>query len=229
MTIFAKTDQALPCSRLALTAHEFSGLVSGQGSIASFLRTDSPLPPPSPSSSQCAVSKTHFAEKNTVYRSTSGGSLFAADGGVGNTIFEPDVGYSEKADALIESGGSGSGSSSSSSSISYSAGGQLHRRGGGNFLSLEPSGKQRCTKCGEVIAADEFSEHLDFHYAEGLQERYSREGQVAAEIVARVAMSGTVKGRGRPEDDRGSKRQRKQPGRRDDGATKRIDSFFKPT
>ena len=230
MSVFEKTENALPCSRIALTAHDFVGLVSGRGSIASFLRV-SPLkcvPPPSGGSPVCETACARTAASNG--SKCEGGSLSDSarhvddecDGSVGSRASE----------ALSPEGavGRGDGGSGSESSRSGDVGRSRCERNM-EIPSTEPN-KEPCPNCGEPIAPDKLPEHLDFHYAQGLQERYTREGHVAADIAARAPSSEAAKRR-IAEDQRGPTRRpkaKKHSPRRgsNGGATTRIDSFFKP-
>lgn len=221
MAIFAKkTENALPCSRLALTAHDFSDLVSGRGSIASFL---------------CANLKPQAA---TIVSSRSGGGGGGASSPAGAVVIAGDVGdekgvlsrgRTEKAidpqDVRLakseprSSTSSGGGSNCSSSSM----------EGNNSTPAAEDETRdpreEVCPKCGETLAAEEdLQEHLDFHYAEGLQARYSREGDVARDMAARMSGPGGLPKRRREGNTGKGGKQGKVRGREG----RRIDSFFKP-
>ena len=217
MATFAKTENALPCSRLALTAHDFSDLVSGRGSIASFLRSNSK--PNVTTASNCGGGSGGGGG--------GGGTSSPAgvvDGvGVGNekgalsrgrteTSIDPQVFRSSRSEPR-----SGDSSSSNSNSMEDS----------NNPVVEDATSRRRgevCPKCGETLAADEdLREHLDFHYAEGLQERYSREGDVARDMAAKTSGPGGLLKR-RREGNKG------KAGKRGKGGPegRKIDSFFKP-
>lgn len=234
MAIFAKTEQALPCSRLALTAHDFTGLVSGRGSIASFLRVSSPpspLLPSAPPTRRTSLFRSRTSEpleSNIPVRVESpfGGGrssssevparLSGRDGGV-------NVGSDQKETQSPRLG-------RSEPELDDDRGDIIGDWLKSGDAKMEPSGRERdpvsarmgkdggkgCPKCGAKVAAAEMQEHLDFHYAEGLQERYSREGNVAREMEVK---------RKKPEagDWEAKQRRRRQEG----SATTRIDSFFK--
>lgn len=227
MAVFAKNEEALPCCRLALTAHDFSGLVSGRGSIASFLRALPPtssLPPP-PKAAPCPVT-----DKSTAVepgRSNIPSSEMARSVGDDVRCDRRGRGSHEEADPPkglgIGTASDGGGGSSGSIGRSYPIGSEKPPRfhpGGRGMETLED---EECPKCGEAFAADDLQEHLDFHYAQGLQERYTREGDVARDMAAMASNGGAAKRR-RQDGERGAKRQMKKG----DRSAARIDSFFKP-
>lgn len=229
MAIFAKTKDALPCSRLALTAHDFSGLVSGRGSIASFLRV---LPSPSPSPEPAKSVPEAILAVDSSRRRGSGRSLRKVGasrvGGEKTSFF--NVGRSEVAaepDSSISGGGSGDpGGGDGSGSVwggdtrpSHPAGGEHDKP---PSSPLRP--RDTCPKCGKMLANEDLREHLDFHFAEGLQERYSREGGVAQDTASGMPDRGGVSKRRRTE--MGGKRTKSHTKRQ---AAQRIDTFFKPT
>lgn len=207
MAVFAKTEQALPCSRLTLTAHEFSDLVSGRGSIASFLRTAS-----KPAASRAPDWETS-SKTTSLGPGKDRGSTSEACGGGAERDVERNL-CRGRAEADPQDGRH----NRTISSEAVGKIGQLHRRKDTKPPSPQ-SGQKQCHKCGEVVAEGDLREHLDFHYAEGLQERYSREGDFARDMAKRK----------RPGEGGGAKRQTKQLGRRGSRSTARIDSFFKPT
>ncbi|CAM9159339.1 unnamed protein product [Ectocarpus fasciculatus] len=237
MAVFAKTENALPCSRLALTAHEFSGLVSGRGSIASFLRVLPPPPPPPqrpmppPTSpfekSGLKVVKPDAKEAFAVGPSGQAGggrSLPEGDGGdvSGRETAEASTGPRE-----VPRVGSKDGSRIDRSRNFRPS----HLAGDACDESTAPSplrpGHERCPKCGQVLAPEYLQEHLDFHYAEGLQERYAREGDVARDMTARMSDRGGPPTKRKIQEAGGGKGARSQAKR--PAAGRRIDSFFKPT
>lgn len=219
MSVFDKTENALPCSRLALTVHEFVGLVSGRRSIASFLRA------PSPST----LSASPVAGHRPIGEPDEGN-----EGGVTSPSRAARAVKCGSGSYRREAAGSGEvllmeGARSSQSTGRSNVGRSCDEQDVGSS-QLQP-GEERCPKCGEAFASDKLSEHLDFHYAEGLQERYTREGSVAADIVAIGSDRGVTKRRANG-DKRGATRRpkTKQHGRggSSGGAMARIDSFFKP-
>lgn len=249
MTIFAKTKDALPCSRLALTAHEFSGLVSGRGSIASFLRV---LPPPVESPSPEAVKSVPKATLALDPSRRRGGDISLPElvvSGVGGE--QNDVSNRGRGEVTTDPQGvrnfSGEPGSSSGNGSDAGGGGGDAGGGGGDSGSVwgsdtrrsHPAGDESekppssplrpgdnvCPKCEKMLAEEEdLQEHLDFHYAEGLQERYAREGGVAQGMASTMSNRGEVSKRRRQEP--GGKRAKSQTKR---PAGQRIDSFFKPT
>lgn len=229
MAIFSKTKDALPCSRLALTAHEFSGLVSGRGSIASFLRVLPPpveLPSPEPVKSMPKATLVFGPSRQR------GGDRSLPDveaNGVGSE--ENDAFNTGRDEATAEPGSNSGGhgrSRGDSGSVWGSDTRRSHPAGGENDTpppSLLRPGAKVCPKCGKMLAElEDLQEHLDFHYAEGLQERYAREGGVAREMAPAMPDRGDVSKRRRR--DMGGKRTKSQTKR---PAAERIDAFFKPT
>lgn len=230
MAIFAKTKDALPCNRLALTAHDFNALVSGRGSIASFLRVlPSPVESPSPELVKFVPKATLAVDSS---RRKGGRSLpeGGASGVGGEKISFFSVGQGEAAAEpdSSSSGGGGSGGECNIGSVwgsdtkrSYPAGGEQEK---------PPSSPRRprdtvCPKCGKMLAKEEdLREHLDFHYAEALQERYTREGGAAQGTASVMSDRGGVSKRRRHE--MGGKRTKSHTKR---PAAERIDAFFKPT
>lgn len=265
MSIFDKTEQALPCSRLALTAHEFNGLVSGRGSIASFLRAS-----PTEEKKEAAVSSDMSCQAqtpswnggvdkggNNSRVSSSAGkkrgsvrSYFESDDGANAGVTENAAvaaatatnGLSRERTTVV--GGSlstvvdGRGASKTSTALSMSRVVPATMREGAE----EGEEASSCPQCNKSIDAAMMREHLDFHFAEGLQERYSREGHVTGDMAAVGRTSGASNGssssksvekRRRDEGGRGSTPSRSGVGRRVSKTggvrpTARIDSFFKP-
>lgn len=97
--------------------------------------------------------------------------------------------------------------------------------------------KQVCEKCGVCVADGGMSEHLDFHYAEGLQEIYAREGDDARDMQDRASESSSrsdgKRKRGVGETSSSStststrSRGRRTTNPSDGRSTTRIDSFFR--
>lgn len=220
MAVFSKTDQALPCSRLALTVHDFRSLALGRGSIASFLCASPPpllLPVdlPATKTSRITATDTEGAEKGRGWSSEEGCNV---GGGLEYDIRTGQAGKGPKYFGNRNNNCNRSGED-----------GQLRRKGDEVFPLLNP-GEERCPECGGAVVVEYLQEHFDFHYAEGLQERYSREGDVAGDMAARVSDGGEVKRRlevGR-EVKRPPKRPMTQSGQKDARSTSLIDSFFKP-
>lgn len=216
MAIFAKTENALPCSRLALTAHDFSDLVSGRGSIASFL---------------CA----NLKPRATAAPSGSGGG----EGGGASSPAGVELvgGVGDEKGVLSRRGRTEAmadpqdvRSPKSEPRSSTSSGGSSGMKGSNNPTPMagDGAGSPRegvCPKCGEAVGAGEdLREHLDFHYAEGLQERYSREGDVAGEMAARMSDPAGLSKRRRE----GNKGKGGKKGKMEGRDGHKIDSFFKP-
>lgn len=267
MSVFDKTKQALPCSRLALTAHEFGGLVSGRGSIASFLRS---VPTEEKQEYAISVPTSCHAQKpfwsgGADKGANSSSSLSSAEKKRGSvrSYFNSDGANSvmKNVTANVVAATATSGVSNDHSTI---VGGSLSTvlDGSGtrkttptSFMSGVIPATEResgdkggeascCAKCGKSIRADVMREHLDFHYAEGLQERYSQEVNVAGGMAAVNRTPDASKGSGssstrqvekrkRDEGGRESTPSRSGVGRRASRAgnarpTTRIDSFFKP-
>ena len=216
MASFEKVEGALPCVRLALTAHEFSGLASGRSSIASFLCASAAPPLEVPcleaSSEKGDEGLGEMAEpsfeleinaRGGAKNSSTGEEVGAADpqGGMKNRSLFPFVGGKDTA--------------------------RLHSGVRRTSPSLE-SGKEECPKCGEAFLSVDIREHLDFHYAEGLQQRYAREGDVARDMAELASAGGGAKRR-RPEGGTVAQRQPAQARRSNTlSANRRIDYFFKP-
>ncbi|CAN0488959.1 unnamed protein product, partial [Ectocarpus sp. 8 AP-2014] len=235
MAVFAKTDNALPCSRLALTAHEFCGLISGRGSIASFLRVlpppppQQPMPPPTSPLEKWGSKGVKPNAKQALAVDPSG------QAGGGRSLPEgddEDVPGTETAEAStgprdVPRVGSKDGSrvdrSRNFQPSSHLAGAACDERTAQS--PLRP-GYERCPKCGKVLSPEDLQEHLDFHYAEGLQERYTREGDVARDMAARISDREGLPKR-KIQEAGGGKRAKSQTKR--PAAGLRIDSFFKPT
>lgn len=246
MALFTKTDDALPCSRLALTAHEFNSLVSGRGSISSFLRViprrdeTSPAKAPHESPSSDPAKPRHKAStvKYLDEREASGGTSLPQEvvegvrGGEDRDVSSRRLGRAATDPQDPSSCGSrsssscgGDGGSGSSKCVGRDAERSHRARSDGEARSPLRSGQQRCPKCERNLAAGEdLQEHLDFHYAEGLQERYAREGDVARDMAARMSDRGGISKR--PRHDAASKGSKSLSKRQ---AGRRIDSFFKPT
>lgn len=237
MAVFAKTDNALPCSRLALTAHEFSGLVSGRGSIASFLRV---LPPPPQQPQQPMPPPTSPLEKSSSKGVKPNAKEALAVGpsgqaGGGRSLPEgddEDVPGKETAEASTDPREVPRVGSKDGSRVDRSRNFQpsSHLAGAARDERTAPSplrpGYERCLKCGKVLAPEDLQEHLDFHYAEGLQERYTREGDVARDMGARMSDREGLPKR-KIQEAGGGKRAKSQTKR--PAAGPRIDYFFKKT
>lgn len=218
MAVFAKTENALPCSRLALTAHDFSDLVSGRGSIASFLCAN--LRPTAAIESRCGGGG--GGEEGGSASSPASSPAGGVVSGVGDEKGVFSRGRTETTteprDAREPRSNTSSGGSSSLK------GGKNHSPSAENETRSPRKAGEVCPKCGETLAGEEdLREHLDFHYAEGLQERYSREGDVARDMAARMSDPGGLSKR-RREGNKGKGGKRGKGGR--EGP--RIDSFFKP-
>lgn len=222
----------MPCSRLALTAHEFSGLVSGRGSISSFLRAPlfTPKTPCSGTPPGCAVVNNSFCGgENLSSPPRAIAEKTSKDGSDRFLVGQMNVG-----ETLSQACASGRNSSSGSSKSNL-----LDAHGGGQPPPLAFSckvGEETCEKCGETVAMDMLREHLDFHYAEELQERYSREGYVAGDIATRNSHSSNSAAK-RSREGGGDRRatnssssgRRAKPGRRTDVCSMPpIYKFFKP-
>lgn len=231
MAIFAKTKDTLPCSRLALTAHDFSGLVSGRGSIASFLRVLPPLvESPSPQSVDVMPKVTPALDPSPRRgdgRSLSGVEASGVEGGQNscNSNRGRREATAEPGSSSSFNGSRGGGDNGGDNGSVWGSDTRRSRPAGASHCHPRPGAKV-CPKCGKMLAEEEdLQEHLDFHYAEGLQERYAREGGVAqgaASVVPDRGGGGVLK---RRRDIRGKrmKSQTKRP------AAERIDAFFKPT
>lgn len=119
------------------------------------------------------------------------------------------------------------------------------REGARGEAVWEGEGRSPCTKCGVLIEAGLMPEHLDFHYAQDLQNRYSREGDGArhsgnnsrTSAGNHLTSSGSSSGEKRKREEgagRGSVAVGSGVGRRASTKasnvkpTRRIDSFFKP-
>ncbi|CAM9207140.1 unnamed protein product [Sphacelaria rigidula] len=264
MSVFDKTENTLPCNRLALTAHEFDSLVSGRGSIASFLRAAPTENKPAAATSsemnsqeqlsspsgemneRCGTStrsspfsgKRRGSMHNSSENHGGGGALgakmttdapaavMAAAAGL-TSESTVRVGDSESSSVAKAPRSTGEASlmSTMTSAVVVAATG---REGAWGEDVWEGEERSPCTKCGVFIEAGLMPEHLDFHYAQDLQQRYSREGDVARD---RASISRTEEGGGRG---RGSTAVGGGVGRRTStkagnvGPTRRIDSFFKP-
>ncbi|CAM9285497.1 unnamed protein product [Scytosiphon promiscuus] len=231
MALFTKTDNALPCSRLALTAHDFGGLVSGRGSIASFLRAlpreEETQPAPTPLESLRPDAATPSRRASPVKyldegrdaggeRSVPGEEADLARGG-------EDLGVSGRRLARAATDAEERLRLGDRSSSSFERSDRVRSE---SSVARSPvrSGQQRCPKCEKNLAPEEdLQEHLDFHYAEGLQERYAREGDVVRDMAAKTSDRGGASKRSRHDvGGKGSKGWSKRP------AARRIDSFFKP-
>ncbi|CAM9197043.1 unnamed protein product [Ectocarpus sp. 6 AP-2014] len=237
MAVFAKTDNALPCSRLALTAHEFCGLVSGRGSIASFLRVLPPPPPPPQQPMPPLMSplekwgskgvKPNAKQTLPVDPSGQAGGGRSLPKGDDEEVPGTETAEASTGPRDVPRAGSKDGSrvdrSRNFQPSSHLAGAACDERTAPS--PLRP-GYERCPRCGKVLAPEDLQEHLDFHYAEGLQERYTREGDVARDMAARMSdREGPPKRK--IQEAGGGKRAKSQTKR--PAAGLRIDSFFKPT
>lgn len=219
MTTFDKTEGALPCVRLALTAHDFCGLASGRGSIASFLCASTPPPLEAPS---CPEASSLTAREGS--RESTGSSLkFEASrrGGAENCLARGKVGAVNPQGETSDS--------SRLASVGDKDATRLQPEVGRSSPSPE-AGKEECPKCGEAFLSEDLQEHLDFHYAEGLQERYSREGDVARDMARVTSAGGGGAKRRRPGGGTAVQRQTTQSRRSSSAlpANRRIDNFFKP-
>lgn len=231
MGIFSKTGQALPCSRLALTVHDFNALVTGRGSIASFLRASPP--PAAKVASQLEtsdVAKVKFPGKGAV-----GGLSPEIDGGL---LRGGSVKPRNRHTGQVKAGPHGGDGNDSRTGSSGYTGPVHHHDEGGHLIATSSESesdsevlRKKCPKCGVTVAAESLPEHLDFHYAEGLQASYTREEDIDRDKAARALDGGVVK-RGKPEGDKGGakrRRETKQSGRTGQNhVAARIDSFFKP-
>ena len=221
MATFDKTEGALPCVRLALTAHDFACLASGRGSIASFLCASAtpPFEAPSRSEGSAQMAREDFRE------STGSSFELASDasgkGGVGNCV---TTGMMRAINAQA-----GTSNSSRLASAGDKDSSRLPSMVGRSSPSPE-AGKEQCPKCGEAFLSGDLQEHLDFHYAEGLQERYAREGDVAGDMAKLASAGGGGAKRRRPEGRTAARRQTTQSRRSSSAllANRRIDNFFKP-
>lgn len=283
MSVFDKTKNTLPCNRLALTAHEFDSLVSGRGSIASFLRAAPTENKPAAATSsemnsqeqlsspsgemneRCGTStrsspfsgKRRGSMHNSSENHGGGGALgakmttdapaavMAAAAGL-TSESTVRVGDSESSSVAKAPRSTGEASlmSTMTSAVVVAATG---REGAWGEDVWEGEERSPCTKCGVFIEAGLMPEHLDFHYAQDLQQRYSREGDVARDRASISRTSAVNHGIGGGNSS-GEKRKREEGGGRGRGSTavgggvgrrtstkagnvgptRRIDSFFKP-
>lgn len=220
MVIFSKTDQALPCSRLALTAHDFTALVTGRGSIASFLRASPP-----PASRIGAQTETSDVAMKYPSKGEDGGLSSDID----RKLLRGGGCEPHRHVGQVEAGSHGGDSSSSRTSSSGCTDPVDHESGA--IPVLAECLQKKCPKCGLAVAAESLPEHLDFHYAKGLQESYTREENVAQGMAARKIDGGVAKRR-KPEGEKGGEKRHREtkrsgpPGQ--NCITARIDSFFKP-
>lgn len=198
MGIFDKTEHAMPCYRLALTAHEFGSLVSGKGSISSFLRA-------SPSSETKSHEKPDSSAQREISSSVANETLVVA-----SKTQDERCTNAERKNHEIETERGNSPPSHACSNES----------------------EEICSQCGEILPIESLREHHDFHYAQGLQEQYTRELDIQREMAAGTSNRSISNKRGRNDE---SKRGAQSVGGRgksgrlsNDSSTSRIDSFFKP-
>lgn len=198
MILFDKTESAMPCSRLALTAHEFGDLLLGRGSISAFLRADVPPEGVAPENPRSTVRLKRLSSRGAP---------------------EPSLTQVEGCDR-----------SSSSNADGFTA-----VKGSSTCLGITPKREEACSQCGVMISCEKMREHLDFHYAEGLQKRYARESDLGREQSARGGSRPTGKrsqhaGAARAgEGIMGGRGKEKSRRRNDDSSSSsRIDFFFKP-
>lgn len=227
MATFDKTEGALPCVRLALTAHEFGGLASGRGSIASFLSGSATPPLEAPHRSEASSQTAQEGSREGSRESTGSPlELLALDAigreSAGNCVTRGKVGAVDPQGGAINKYRLASAGDTDTSRLPSEA---------GRSSPSPEAGKERCPKCGEAFLPGDLQEHLDFHYAEGLQERYAREGDVARDMARVISSGGGGAKRRRPEGETAAQRQTTQSRRGPSSAlpaNRRIDNFFKP-
>lgn len=218
MATFDKTEGALPCVRLALTAHDFGGLASGRGSIASFLCASATPPLEAP---RCSGASYQTAREGSRESTGSLASETSGRGGVGNCAPRGSVGTVDPQHGTSNRHWFASAGQKDASRLPPEAG------------RMSPSPEVRkddCPKCGKAFLSGDLQEHLDFHYAEELQGRYAREGDVARDMAKVTSAGGGGAKRRRSEGGTAAQRQTMQSRRSNSAlpANRRIDNFFKP-